>query len=134
VRKCPQCFAVVSAARTLAYSHALECAGCKAPLEVSAGSRTIATLVGLLASVLVWRLTGAPEAGYGELARHGGLGWVLPVVYAFFAFSVAAPLALIFVADLRVKLAEAVAEPEHAPIESGQAEVSHGQHHTGSHH
>ena len=128
VRKCPQCFAVVSAARTLAYSHDLECPGCRAPLEVSAGSRTLATLAGLLASVLVWRLAGAPASGHGEL------GWVLPVVYAFFAFSIVAPLTLMFVADLRLRPAEPTAEPEHAPIESGQAEVGHGQHRAGSHH
>jgi hypothetical protein len=54
----------------------------------------LATTLGLLAAALVWRLT--RSAG-------GMLGWVLPMVYAFFAFSVVAPVFLMFTADLRLK-------------------------------
>ena len=123
VRKCPQCLTVVSAARTVAYSEGMECPGCKAQLEVSPASRYIATLAGLVAGALVWRLAGKPG---------GMLGWVLPVLYAFLAFSIVAPLVLMLSADLRSKPPEEAAEPAHAPIRSEQA-ASHGEAHRGSH-
>ncbi len=94
--------AKVPAGAVVAYSDGMECPGCKSRLEVSAGSRMIATALGLLAGALVWRLT----------RNSGGmLGWVLPVVYAFLAFSVVAPLFLMATADLRLKSAEPAAEP-----------------------
>ena len=100
VRKCPQCLAVVSAGQAVAYTDRMECPGCKTLLEVSTGSRQLATLAGLLAAVLVWRLTASEE---------GMLGWALSVLYAILAFSVMAPLALMSFADLRVRPPDAVA-------------------------
>src|SRR5712692_10185037 len=105
VRRCPQCLTVVPSGHAVAYSDAIECPGCKAQLEVSAGSRWIATVAGLAAAVLVWRLT---------RTSAGTLGWVLPVVYAFLALSAVSALALMFIADLRLKPAQSVAEPGHA--------------------
>jgi len=111
VRKCPQCLAVISAGHAVAYSDRLECPGCHAPLEVSAGSRMFATVAGLLAAALVWRLT----------APHGGmLGWVLSVVYAFLGYAVVSPLALMLMADLRNRAPEPVYEtPQHSPGHGG---------------
>ncbi len=102
IRTCPLCLAKVPAARVVAYSDGMECPGCKAQLEVSSASRMIATTLGLLAGALVWRLT----RGSG-----GMLGWVLPMVYAFLAMSVVAPLFLMVTADLRIKSVEPLAEP-----------------------
>lgn len=105
IRTCPLCLSKVPAGFVVAYSDGLECPGCKSRLEVSAGSRMLATALGLLAGALVWRLT---------RTSGGMLGWVLPMVYAFLAFSVVAPLFLMATADLRLKSAEPLAEPEPA--------------------
>lgn len=114
-RVCPQCMTKVPAGSVVAYSDGMECPGCKTQLEISLGSRFLATLLGLLVAALVWRLTRAA----GSM-----LGWVLPMVYSFLAFSIVAPLFLMFTADLRIKPAEQVAEP--------LATTSHG--HAGTHH
>jgi hypothetical protein len=37
----------------------------------------------------------------------GALGWVLPVLFAFLAYSIAAPLVLGFIADLQLRPLEA---------------------------
>jgi hypothetical protein len=95
--------------RVVAYTDGMECPGCKTQLEVSRGSRLLATTVGLLAGALVWRLT---------RFSGGTLGWVLPMVYAFLAFSIVSPLFLMATADLRSKPAEAVAEPPTVPARS----------------
>ncbi len=103
IRQCPQCLTRVPAGQVVAYSNGVECPGCKIQLEVSVGSRILATTLGLAAAALVWRAT---------RMSGGMLGWVLPMVYAFFAFSVAAPLFLMATADLRSKPAEPPVEPE----------------------
>lgn len=116
VRRCPLCLTKVPAGRVVAYSDGIECPGCKAQLEVSVGTRFLATAAGLIAATLVWRLTEA---------SGGMLGWVLPVVYAFLAFSLVAALFIIGTADLRSRPAEPVAE-------STPASTGHG--HGGAHH
>jgi hypothetical protein len=102
IRTCPLCLAKVPAGLVVAYSDGVECPGCKSQLEVSVGSRVLATTLGLLAGALVWRLT---------RASGGMLGWVLPMVYSFLAFSVVTPLFLMAAADLRLKSAGPLAEP-----------------------
>lgn len=104
----------VPAGRVVAYSDGMECPGCKSRLEVSAGSRMLATTLGLLAGTLVWRLT---------RTSGGMLGWVLPMVYAFLAFSVVAPLFLMTTADLRLSPAEPATEPASAVL--GHAGAHH---------
>jgi hypothetical protein len=111
VRTCPQCLTVISAAETLAYSNSIECSGCKKKLAVSDASRFLATLAGLLAAVLVWRLWGSTA---------GMLGWVKPVLVGFFAFSIVTPVALAFLADLRLK-------PEE-PVYDAASASGHGHH------
>ena len=115
IRTCPLCLAKVPAGRVVAYSDGMECPGCRAPLEVSGASRMIATTLGLLAGALVWRLT---------RSSGGMLGWVLPMVYAFLAMSVVAPLFLMATADLRIKSVEPLAEP---------ATLAAGPRHSGGH-
>jgi hypothetical protein len=102
IRTCPLCLTKVPAGFVVAYSDDIECPGCKSRLEVSVGSRVLATTLGLLAGALVWRWT---------RASGGMLGWVLPMVYAFLAFSVVTPLFLMAAADLRLKSAEPLVEP-----------------------
>ena len=115
VRQCPQCLARIPAGHAAAFTDTIECPGCKTQLEVSAGSRYLSTLAGLLAAVLVWRLTGNPE---------GIIGPVLPMVYAFFALSIVSPLALILIADLRIREVTPAAEAAHAAGGHGHS-VSH---------
>ncbi len=76
----------------------------------------LATTLGLLAAALVWRLT---------LGSGGMLGWVLPMLYAFLAFSAVAPLFLMLTADLRLKPAATAAEPEPAATGHGHGGVHH---------
>jgi len=104
----------IAAGAAVAYSDSLECPNCKTPLEVSVGSRVVATALGLLSAWLVWRLT---------RWSGGMLGWVLPMVYAFFAYSVVAPLALMFFADLVKRQAQPVAEA--APVTAAHGTGHH---------
>lgn len=122
VRQCPQCLEKVPAGHAVARTDGIECPGCKAQLEVSAGSRYLATLAGLAAAVLVWRQAGVSA---------GMLGWLLPMVYVILAFSVVSPLVLMLIADLRIKSAEGMAEPEQ--IGAGDGSQSAGTGHGGGH-
>lgn len=110
-RKCPMCLKAAPAGHVVAYSDGMECAGCGQRLEVSLGSRYLASLAGIAAGVLAWRQSDP---------AHGMMGFALAVLYAFLAFSVVAPAALMIIADLRVKAEEPVAEPAQA--------AAHGHH------
>lgn len=104
IRICPQCMTMLSPGKVAASSDEIECPGCRKHLEVSLGSRMAATVLGLLAAVLVWRLTGR------TVADDGTLGWVLPMVYAILALNIASAIFLMLTADLRIKPAEMGAE------------------------
>src|SRR5258708_3761104 len=69
---CPHCKAEITAANVVAYSNGVDCPKCGTRLEVASGARTISTLCGLAAGVIVWRLA----TGSG-----GDLGAVLPILY-----------------------------------------------------
>ena len=116
VRKCPSCLAAVPAGNVLAFSNELLCTGCHRPLEVSPLSRIIAIATGLVAGWLVWRFTVKSTAG-------NLLGWVLPVVYSFLAFSIVAPLILIVSGDLALR--EFASAPVEAPADAGEG-AAHG--------
>jgi len=113
-RKCPMCLKALPAGHVVAYSDGMNCPGCGRRLEVSLGSRYLACLAGLLAAVLAWRMSDA---------SLGTMGFVLAVLYAFLAFSIVTPLALMLIADLRVK----EEEPEAEPVQ--EAAHGHGGHH-----
>ncbi len=102
--------------QVVAFSDAMECPGCNSQLEVAPASRMLATTLGLLAAALVWRLA---------RAWGGTLGWVLPMVYSFFAFSAVAPLFLMFTADLRIRPATPASEVASAGTGHGPS----GPHH-----
>ena len=101
-RKCPMCLQAVAAGHVVAYSDGMECPGCGRRLEVSLGSRYLASLAGIAAGVLAWRQSNPAQ---------GEMGFAAAVLWAFLAYSAVAPLVLMVIADLRVKEEEVVAEP-----------------------
>lgn len=116
VRKCPQCLTTLPAGYSVAYTDGMDCPGCNERLEVSGASRMMATLGGLLAGALVWRLA-APA--------QGDFGWVLPMVYSIFTWAAVTPLMLMSFADLRV----CEREPEPEPAHSSGHGAGRGGHH-----
>jgi hypothetical protein len=114
-RQCPNCFAFVPPGLIVAYSYDLVCPSCRHPLEISALSQNLSAFAGLVAGAIVWRLAGAHYS-----RQPGALGWVLPLLFSYLAFSVVAPLALIFTADLKLKPLDSVVfqyepPPSHRP-------------------
>lgn len=116
-RKCPNCFAVVPAAKVLTSSDVHECPSCQSPLEISGWSRNISAFAGLIAAAIVWRIASLYYAD-----RPGALGWVLPVLFAYLAYSVAATLALAFMADLQLGFLDP------APVATETASAHHPSH------
>lgn len=114
-RQCPNCFAFVPPGQIVAYSYDLVCPSCRHPLEISALSQNLSAFAGLVAGGVVWWLASAHYSG-----QHGALGWVLPLLLSYLAFSVVAPLALIFTADLKLKSLDSIVleyepSPSHHP-------------------
>ena len=116
VRICPHCKAEISAPEAVARSNDIECPKCGTRLEVAPGSRTISTIAGLVAGAIVWRLSAGSTSD---------LGGVLPTLYAFLAFGIVSPLALMFTANLRNAPALPVPEPAHAPSPAGHGAGGH---------
>jgi hypothetical protein len=105
------CLQAVTPGHVVAYSDGMKCPGCGQQLEVSLGSRYLASLAGIAAGVLAWQRSNPAQ---------GEMGFAVAVLWAFLAYSVVAPLVLMLIADLRVKAEESVAEP--APA------AAHGHH------
>lgn len=101
-RKCPMCLQAVTPGHVVAFSDGMKCPGCGQQLEVSLGSRYLASLAGIAAGVLAWQRSNPAQ---------GEMGFATAVLWAFLAYSAVAPLVLMLIADLRVKEEEAVAEP-----------------------
>lgn len=110
-RKCPNCFADVPAPKLLAYSNDIECPSCGRPLEISGWSRNISALAGLIVAGIVWRIVSAHFFG-----QPGLLGWALPVLFSYLAYSLVASLVLASFGDFRLKPDASVA----SPIETSQ--------------
>jgi hypothetical protein len=102
--------AIVPAGKIASYSNDLVCAGCGRPLGISGFSRNVSAFAGLAVGALVWRITSTQYAG-----NPGALGWLLPIVYAYLALSVVAPIVLILLADLHLREAEAPPAIQEAP-------------------
>jgi alpha-aminoadipate carrier LysW-like protein len=118
---CPHCKTEIPAPEAAVQSDSIVCPKCGARLEVSSGSRIIATLCGLAAGAIVWRLASGSA---------GDLGGVLPTLYAFLAFGIVSPLALMVTANLRNAPALPAPEPAHATSSGGHGASGHG----GGHH
>jgi hypothetical protein len=121
VRICPHCKSEISASNVAAYSFGVECPKCGARLEVAPSARTIATLSGLAAGAIAWRLS---------INSGGDLGGVLPTLYAFLAFGIVSPLVLMLTGNLRNAPAISVPQPAHDAGAGGQGARGHG----GGHH
>lgn len=102
--------AIIPAGKIASYSNGLVCPGCGRPLGISGFSRNISAFAGLAAGAFVWRSASAHYAG-----NPGALGWLLPIVYAYLALSVVAPIVLILMADLHLREAEAPPAVHEAP-------------------
>jgi|SRR5580658_711564 hypothetical protein len=97
-RKCPNCFSTVPATKVVVYTNDLVCPTCNSPLQVSALSRNISAFAALIVAAIVYVKSSA------HYSQHpGALGWVLPVLFAFLAYSIAAPLVLALVAELQLR-------------------------------
>lgn len=114
-RQCPHCQARIPAVRVAAYSDSLECHSCSSPLEVAAGSRYLATTVGLaVAAGVVW---------WTEPAGRS-LDWTMPVLAGFLAYSGVSAVVTMLVGDL---VPRSVTAP--AAIEDVSPHGGHGSHH-----
>src|ERR1700733_3058444 len=102
-RQCPNCMAFVPAGQIVAYSYDLVCPNCQHPLEIAPVSQYLSAFTGLIAGVVVRLLA---HTHFSK--ESGALSWVLQMLYSYLAFSVVAPLALIFTADLKLKPLDAV--------------------------
>ena len=91
---CPLCFAKVPRTLILTKSLEVDCPACHAELEVSRGSRVLASFVGILAGFAAVHLGGHVS----ETAK-----WTLPPVAAFVAFGICSALVLLVFSDLAVR-------------------------------
>jgi hypothetical protein len=114
-RVCPMCHRKVSAGLVVAYSDTLECPHCNSPLRLADLSRIVGAFFALTVGLLVWSYT-APGTG--------NMGWALPAVYTFLAYSASYALYLMATGELISRPAEA----ELVQV----AVVAHG--HGGGHH
>ena len=118
-RQCPNCFAFVPPGPIVAYSYDLICPTCQSPLEISALSQNLSAFIGLIAGGIVWWLA---NAHYSE--HPGALGWALPVLFGYLAFSVVAPLVVILTADLKLKPLDSIVF-QYEPSPSHTSHPSH---------
>ena|SRR5271165_2293324 len=91
---CPLCFAKVSRALILTKTLEVDCPACHAELEVSRGSRVLASFVGILAAFAAVRL---------GVQMSGTAGWTLPIVAAIASFGVCSAVVLILFSELAVR-------------------------------
>jgi hypothetical protein len=91
---CPLCFARVPRTLILAKSLGVDCPACHAELEVSRGSRVLASFVGVLAGFVAV-----------HLSRHasGTAQWTLPIVAAFVTYGICSALVLLVFSELVVR-------------------------------
>ena len=109
-RQCPTCMAIIPAGKIASFSNDLVCTGCGHPLGISAFSRYISAFTGLGVGALVWKIASDHYAG-----NSGSINWLLPIVYAYLALSVVAPIVLILLADLHLREAETPPAIHEAP-------------------
>ena len=101
---------MVPATEIAVRSFDLTCPGCQRPLEISDFSRHLASFGALAAAAVVWWFASARFA-----QDASALGWVLPILYSYLAFSVVAPFLLILLADLRLSSELPARVPREAP-------------------
>jgi hypothetical protein len=115
-RVCPICKKKVSARLVVAYSDTLECPNCHSPLRLADSSRITGAFFGLAVGFLVWSY-----AAPGD----GNMGWVMPIVYSFLAYSAAYAIYLMAFGEIETR----TADPETMPVEAAAAHGLGGGHH-----
>jgi hypothetical protein len=65
-RTCPHCNFRISGTEVAAYSDGMECPNCQTILEVGNGSRYIASTLGFIAAVWVYRFTRGIGGNFGS--------------------------------------------------------------------
>jgi len=113
IRKCPACLTTAGMGVVVAQSNDFVCAGCGQHLEVTTGSRVVASGAGMVAGYFALRA--APPV-------YSTLGWAAPTLYALLAYGCVSALLLMTTADLH--LIPAPSQPAVA-----DAPASHGDHH-----
>jgi hypothetical protein len=91
---CPLCFAKVPRTLILTKTLEVDCPACHAALEVSRGSRLLASFVGILAAFVAVHLGGQVS---------GTAGWTLPIVAAVMVYGICAALVLFVFSELAVR-------------------------------
>jgi hypothetical protein len=119
-RSCPQCGTPVPLTKLLPFSNSFECSNCHTKLEAGGPGASLAAWVGLVAGVLVFRLTSNSS---------GPLGAFLPELYSILAFGVVSPLVMALIATVQ----RAPAEPV-VPVAEAVGAHGHGASHGGGHH
>ena len=93
-RACPLCFTKVPRKLILGGGEKLICPSCRTPLELSPAARLLAVSCGLAVAFVVVRLI---------LAVNLPGAWVLQVIAAVLAYSIASTAVLYFFSDLIVR-------------------------------
>ena len=93
-RACPMCFAKVPRTLVLSRSYELNCPVCHASLEISRGSRVLASFVALLAAYFVAYLA----ESISDTAE-----WTLSIAAGVLTFALVSTLKLSFISDLVVR-------------------------------
>jgi hypothetical protein len=109
-RICPECMHTLPVGKVLAYSNEMICENCGKPVEISEGSRYLASFAALIVAIIVWW---AASKRYAN--DSWALAWVLPIVFSYFAFSLVAPIVLALAADLRFRTEQAAPRHEATP-------------------
>jgi len=91
---CPLCFAKVRRTLILTKTLEVDCPACHAELEVSRGSRVLASFGGILAAFVAVHLGGQVS---------GTAGWTLPIVAAVVVFGACSALVLFGFSELAVR-------------------------------
>ncbi|HUK31808.1 MAG TPA: hypothetical protein VLV89_11885 [Candidatus Acidoferrum sp.] len=115
-RVCPICKEKIPARMVVAYSDTLECSHCHSPLRLADSSRIVGAFFGLMVGFLVWSYATPSD---------GNMGWILPIVYSFLAYSAAYLIYLMAFGEIGSRTVEPEALPVAAPAAHGQG----GGHH-----
>lgn len=123
-RQCPSCLTKVPATKVVAYSGNIGCPSCKSSLEPSPFTRNISAYTALVVGALVlWK------SSIHYSLQQGALWWVFPILFAYLAYSIAAPLMLVLMGDLQLRPLEPE-QPGHEPL---APDYPSPQHHHPSH-
>ena len=91
---CPLCFAKVPRTLVLVKTLEVDCPACHTRLEISRGSRVLASFVGILAAFVV---------GHLAVFSGGTAAWTLPILAAVLAYGITSAVVLFLFSELAVR-------------------------------